>query len=115
MLEVNFLRQNKEEAIQLLKLRKEHGFFSEIEQVLSLDELRKKMQTQLSDLQRDSKKTAEEIGLLLKTGKKAPSTDANRVIMITTSLKQVERLDKPNCMLYKCRIQSYLSEISIVG
>ena len=70
MLEVNFLRQNKEEAIQLLKLRKAHGFILEIQQVLSLDELRKKMQTQLSDLQRDSKKTAEEVGLLLKTGKK---------------------------------------------
>lgn len=56
-----------------------------------------------------------EVDYVIKTGKKAPSTDANRVIMITTSLKQVERLDKPNCMLYKCRIESYLSEISIVG
>ena len=28
-----------------------------------------------------------EVDYVLKTGKKAPSTDANRVIMITTSLK----------------------------
>lgn len=30
--------------------------------------------------------------------------------MITNSLKQVERLDKPNCLLYKAKIQAYLSE-----
>lgn len=30
--------------------------------------------------------------------------------MLTASLKQVERLDKPNCLLYKCRVISYLND-----
>lgn len=35
--------------------------------------------------------------------------DKNTVLMIAQSLKQIEKLDRPNCMLYNCRVQSYLS------
>ena len=31
-------------------------------------------------------------------------------MMINKSLSQVEKLDKPNCLLYKSRIESYLLE-----
>jgi hypothetical protein len=30
--------------------------------------------------------------------------DKNTVLMIAQSLKQVEKLDRPNCMLYNCRV-----------
>jgi len=67
MLEIVFLRDHKEEAIHFLKLRKDHGFSIEIDRVLSLDDQRKKLQTQLSDFQRDTKLIAQEVGALIQS------------------------------------------------
>lgn len=43
--------------------------------------------------------------------KQSPEQSAiDTVMMITRSLQSVEKLDKPNCILYKSRIESYLLE-----
>lgn len=70
MLEISFLKDHKEQAIQQLSLRKQGGFALEIDQVLVLDDQRKEQQTQLSNLQRESKLLAEQIGDLLKKSEK---------------------------------------------
>ena len=70
MLSVNFIRQNKEKVIAGLKIRN----FSEekldlINQVITLDDLRKSTQTSVDELSSKVNKLSSEIGALYKSGK----------------------------------------------
>ena len=69
MLQVNFLKENREQVLAGLKKRN----FKQMELVdeaISLDEERKKLQFELDNLNAEKNKISKEIGLILKEGKK---------------------------------------------
>jgi seryl-tRNA synthetase len=68
MLQVNFIREKKQEVIERLGIKN----FTDteiIEKILELDEIRRKIQKQLDDILAESNKSAREIGNLFKQGK----------------------------------------------
>ena len=84
MLQVQFIRDHKEEVIS--KLAKRNLEVSElIEQVLQLDEERRATQTRLDATLAESNKLSKEIGMLFKSGKAA---EANEVKKKTAGLKE---------------------------
>ena len=84
MLQVSFIRENKEQVIEGLKKRN----FNELEiidQIIETDNIRKKTQTQLDETLAESNKLAKQIGELFKSGKAA---EANALKEKTAALKQ---------------------------
>src|SRR5690606_26984876 len=69
MLQVPFLRENKEEVITGLAKRNHLDAKERIENVLNLDEQRKKTQTELDELLSRANSIAKEIGDLFKSGR----------------------------------------------
>ena len=72
MLELNFIRANKSRVIQGLKIKN----FSEedlqiVEEILSLDDTRKEVQTELDSLLAERNQLSKTIGDLMKAGKRA--------------------------------------------
>lgn len=84
MLQVQFIRDHKEEVIS--KLAKRNLEVSGvIDQVLQLDEERRATQTRLDSTLAESNKLSKEIGMLFKTGK---AEEANEVKKKTAGLKE---------------------------
>ncbi|WP_224488686.1 serine--tRNA ligase [Robertkochia flava] len=84
MLQVQFIRDHKEEVIQ--KLAKRNLEVSgQIEQVLQLDEERRATQTTLDAILAESNKLSKEIGMLFKSGK---AQEANEIKKKTAGLKE---------------------------
>ena len=72
MLQVNFIRENKERVLAGLKTRNYAGARLEIvDQVLALDDRRKSTQTELDTILAANNKLSKEIGGLYKAGKRA--------------------------------------------
>ena len=69
MLQVNFIRNNKEEVIKRLAV-KNYKDTSFIDKVLELDDERKKRQFEFDELQSRINSASKEIGKLIGTGKK---------------------------------------------
>lgn len=75
MLQVSYIRENKEKVINGLKKR----HFKELElidKILELDEKRRATQTELDNILSESNKISKEIGALMKTGKKEEAENA---------------------------------------
>jgi len=71
MLQVNFIRNNKERVLAGLKKRNaKEDLFQTVESILALDELRKRLKTELDDLNAERNRLSTEIGALMKQGKK---------------------------------------------
>lgn len=70
MLQVNFIREHKQEVIERLAI-KNFDAAERITQILELDENRRKVQKNLDDVLSESNKTAKEIGNLFKQGNKS--------------------------------------------
>nr|WP_290927770.1 hypothetical protein [Haliscomenobacter sp.] len=71
MLQVNFIRNNKERVLAGLKKRNaKENLFQTVESILALDELRKRLKTELDDLNAERNRLSTEIGALMKQGKK---------------------------------------------
>jgi len=94
MLQVNFIKENKQKIIDLLKVK---NFDSQeiIEKIITLDDKRRETQKSLDDRLSQSKTIAKEIGMLFKTGK---IEEANILKEKTASLKKeskefTEKLD----------------------
>jgi len=94
MLQVNFIKENKQKIIDLLKVK---NFDSQeiIEKIITLDDKRRETQKSLDDILSQSKTIAKEIGMLFKTGK---IEEANILKEKTASLKKeskefTEKLD----------------------
>ena len=84
MLQVAFIRENKEDVIK--RLSKRNIDASEmIEAVITLDEERRKLQTQLDNTLAESNSLSKEIGNLFKSGK---VEEANSLKAKTTQLKE---------------------------
>jgi serine--tRNA ligase len=75
MLQVSYIRENKEKVINGLKKR----HFKELElidKILELDEKRRATQTELDNILSESNKISKEIGALMKAGKKEEAENA---------------------------------------
>ncbi|MBI3500714.1 MAG: serine--tRNA ligase [Bacteroidetes bacterium] len=84
MLQLNYIRENKEEVITRLAVK---NFDSKVhvEKILSLDNDRRKIQTELDGLNAEANTLAKQIGELFKTGKQA---EANELKSKSTTLKE---------------------------
>jgi hypothetical protein len=51
------------------------------------------------------------INEVIRTGRKTPDQNQAVVLGLKASLEKQASVDKPNCMLYGCRVESYLSEV----
>jgi seryl-tRNA synthetase len=87
MLQLNFIRENKQEVLDRLAIKnyKEAG---NIEKIIEIDEIRRKIQKQLDDILAESNKSAKEIGALYKQGKAA---DAEAMKARSTELRNLSK------------------------
>jgi seryl-tRNA synthetase len=74
MLQLNYIRENKEEVISRLAIKNLDARQS-IEQILDMDANRRKTQNELDSLLNEANLLAKQIGELMKTGKKAEAED----------------------------------------
>jgi len=95
MLQVNFIRENKQDIIDKLSI-KFFDTFEIIDQVLELDDKRKATQKQLDDTLAESNKAAKEIGALYKQGKvdEADTIKARSAELKSLSKELGDKLDK---------------------
>ncbi|MFT5617577.1 MAG: seryl-tRNA synthetase [Arenicella sp.] len=70
MLQINFIRENKELVIKGLKTKRFTNPEEAIEAIIALDATRRQVQTDRDQALSDSKKVSKEIGALMKQGKK---------------------------------------------
>ncbi|MGB5362906.1 MAG: serine--tRNA ligase [Aureibaculum sp.] len=70
MLQVAFIRENKDRVLKGLAIRNFNGAEEIIEQVIDIDEKRRAIQTQLDKILAESNKISKEIGNLFKSGEK---------------------------------------------
>ncbi len=87
MLQVNFIRENKEKVINGLQLRN-WGNTNLIDEVIEIDDQRKKWQFELEKVLAESNKISKQIGNLYKQGK---VNEANLIKAQTTSLKDTAK------------------------
>lgn len=89
MLQISFLRDNKEEALQRLAL-KNFNNTELIDKALALDEQRKKTQMELDTLLAAQNSLAKQVGDLFKSGKQAEANDLkNKSTALKESSKQL--------------------------
>jgi seryl-tRNA synthetase len=98
MLQISFLRDKKEEALQRLAI-KNFNDFSLVEKALDLDNERKKTQTELDSLLSSQNSIAKQVGELFKNGKTAEANDLkSKSAALKESSKQLdidlERIEK---------------------
>jgi seryl-tRNA synthetase len=87
MLQINFIRENKQKVIDRLKI-KNYKNIDVVEKILELDEIRRKVQKQLDDILAESNKSAKEIGALYKQAKIA---DAEAMKARSTELRNLSK------------------------
>ena len=68
MLEVNFIRENKDTVIKGLKIKKHANPEEDVNSILDFDTRRKETQQLLDNTLSESKKAAQQIGMLIKSG-----------------------------------------------
>jgi len=74
MLQVAYIRENKDQIIERLAVRNFAGAKTIIDQVLTIDEKRKASQTELDNILAESNKISKEIGILFKSGEQQKAT-----------------------------------------
>ena len=84
MLQLQALRTNKDQIVKALKKRNFDAEFH-LDKVLSLDEKRRALQTDLDNTLAEGNKLSKEIGILYKSGK---AEEANKIKQKTTQLKE---------------------------
>ncbi len=88
MLQISFIKENKELVIAGLKKKYYKNPEQDIETALRLDEKRRSLQVELDNTLAESKNIAKSIGMLMKQGKKEEAEEAKSK---TSSLKQQEK------------------------
>ncbi|NCU32416.1 MAG: serine--tRNA ligase, partial [Candidatus Moranbacteria bacterium] len=68
MLQINYIRQNKETVISRFRI-KNFDATEIVENILILDEQRRQLQTSMDEMLAEANKIAKSIGQLIKTGK----------------------------------------------
>ena len=82
MLEISYIRENKEAVIQKLDNRFFSGSQEIVENIISLDEQRRSNQLELDQVLSEIKNISKQIGMLMKEGKVA-RTDKKKHISIS--------------------------------
>ncbi len=91
MLQVNFIRDNFDKAVEGLKKRNFPEAEAALLQVLDLDKKRKETQTERDQLQAESNTISKQIGALMKTGQKE---EAEKIRTRTADIKsQIKELE----------------------
>ncbi len=88
MLQVNYIRENREDVINRLAVKRFKNAEEIIDQVLSLDAQRKATQKQTDDLKAEANTIARQVGDLMKAGKKA---EGEQLRARSTELKATEK------------------------
>ena len=89
MLQINNIRENKEDVLKRLAIKNFKNAESIINDILELDKIRKTTQKQGDDLKAESNSCAKQIGDLMKSGKKE---EGEALKIKTTELKNTEKL-----------------------
>ncbi len=88
MLQVTYIREHTDEIIERLKIKNVKEVESRIEEILALDDRRKKLQKQSDDVKAEQNAIAKEIGMLFKQGKREEA-DAKKAL--TADLKEKDK------------------------
>ena len=106
MLQLKYLREHKEAVLKALKKRNFNGV-ELIEQLLELDEVRRKTQTELDQRLAESNSLAKEIGLLFKNGEaqKAQGLKERSAALKSSSKNLQELLQETEIQLRALRLQ----------
>jgi seryl-tRNA synthetase len=89
MLQINNIRENKEDVLKRLAIKNFKNAETIINDILELDKIRKTTQKQGDDLKAESNSCAKQIGDLMKSGKKE---EGEALKIKTTELKNTEKL-----------------------
>ncbi len=89
MLQINNIRENKEEVLKRLAIKNFKNAETIINDILELDKIRKTTQKQGDDLKAESNSCAKQIGDLMKSGKKE---EGEALKIKTAELKNTEKL-----------------------
>ena len=89
MLQINNIRENKEDVLKRLAIKNFKNAESIINDILELDKIRKTTQKQGDDLKAESNSCAKQIGDLMKSGKKE---EGEALKIKTSELKNTEKL-----------------------
>ncbi len=90
MLQLNYIRDNKDEVIARLAV-KNFNAAEHVEKIISMDSDRRKMQGELDALNSEANTLAKQVGELFKTGKQAEANDLkNKSAALKESSKKVE-------------------------
>lgn len=90
MLQLNYIRENKEEVITRLAI-KNFDAKESVERIISLDSDRRKIQTELDTLNSEANAIAKQVGELFKTGKQAEANDLkNKSTALKETTKKLE-------------------------
>lgn len=94
MLQLNYIRENKDDVISRLAVRNFDGK-AIIEQVIEMDASRRRTQTELDNILAESNTIAKQVGELMKSGKKDEATELrNKSTALKESTKKLEELLK---------------------
>lgn len=109
MLEVNFIRANKERVIEGLKVRNyPDEELNVVDQILQLDEERKSIQTELDQSLSERNKLSKEIGQLFKSGK---ASEANALKDKVASLKSDSTTLEERSKAVKAELENLLLSV----
>lgn len=88
MLQLQYLRENTREAIERLLIKNVYDAESRVEEILSLDNVRRELQHKADTVKAEANAIAKEIGKLFKEGK---AEEANAKKQRTSELKVIEK------------------------
>lgn len=88
MLQLQYLRENTHEAIERLLIKNVYDAESRVEEILSLDNVRRELQHKADTVKAEANAIAKEIGKLFKEGK---ADEANAKKQRTSELKAIEK------------------------
>ncbi len=108
MLQINYIRENKDEVLKRLAIKNFKGAESIINSLIEKDTQRRSIQKNTDDLKAEANTIAKQIGNLMKAGKKE---EAEKIKLRTAEIKQKEKeLDETLAAIEK-EIQSILVNV----
>lgn len=105
MLQLSYIRENKEDVLKRLAIKNFKDAESIIDSILKLDDNRKLAQRQADDVKAEANGLAKQIGELMKSGKKE---EAETLKLKTTELKQHEKQFDDELKAIEAEIQKLL-------
>jgi len=108
MLQVAYIRENKESVLKGLAVRNFNDAEKIIDQVIQIDEKRRATQTKLDNILAESNKLSKEIGILFKSGEQQK---ANLLKEKTGQLKESSKLLNEQLIIFQNELDNLLYQI----